>query len=168
MICQSICSLETTSQHELSPGPVDNSEYVVRAAFTSHITRSNNKIKPAFISQKQFRGQQVSVWRISDVTEEQLKPIIPLIHVRESERVEVLLTARVEEIRLLGRNEEFDVRFCVLDECQTDLVGGAHKQHAHISTCRKRESFLDDEVNFEAAINKLRTLFQNSHKFYVT
>jgi hypothetical protein len=167
MSYKSVCPLEAIPQHASSPGPVDDTEFVTRAAFTSHINHSTGKIKPAFISQNQFRGQQVSVWRVTEVTEEQLRPLIPLIRVREGERVEFLLSVRVEQIRLLGRNEDSDTRFCVFDECQIDLAGNSHKQHAHVSSCRKKVSFLEDDKNFETALMKLRTLFLNGNKFQV-
>jgi len=137
MSCSNVvCSLEAVQQDSRSIGPVKDSETVCRAAFDpgNYNTRG---IKQALVSNNQLKLGQVSVWRIVDHTDHSFETVVSKLTPPPLNRTRELFAIRVDVLRALVPNSVYSRRFCVLDECDTDLNGGFDPTHAHISFCRE-------------------------------
>lgn len=148
MICKIDCAYEQCSCDSRSVGIVRDGEFLCRATFDPNHHRSDSEIKPGVISNNQLLKGEISVWRVSSEGAADIPDILNRLVPPPGNQVRGLAIISVRVLRS-GRVGINSGRFCVLDECATDEVGGFHPKHAHISFCRERKFVEADKTSEE-------------------
>jgi hypothetical protein len=172
MQCTStVCKLEASQRDIRSRGIVRDNEKLCRAGFDPDHYRKNGAVKQSLIPNKQLASGEVSVWRVSDTKDStELAGVAKKLKPPSNNFVRELLIASAAAIRELKHEHYAEHRFCVLDECVTDDVGGFDPAHAHVTFCREVDlkAAGPDTVEFQDLRTQLLFAFTSGERWTPT
>ena len=162
------CLCEETSQHEHSPGVVEDGEGVCRGAFDP-IHYNKGGIRAAFVRPGQLLAGELSIWRFQRSPTFGLPEAHAQIEAAKSEghTLRQILAARAEVIRKFevrtGELEPGRRAFCVVDDCTTTEEGGWHSEHAVVRLADHADfEWTAESDAFTAAKEGLLAIFKQS------
>lgn len=157
------CPLEKDSfSPGVSPGPIENAELIVRAAYSPMHVGAKGRIKSSLTEPGKLIGEGISVWRASEGFQDPtaLQAKLPQ---RQGQTLEGIYGTSAIHFRD-ARAPSYDGRlFCVIDDCATDDSGGADPFHAGIRLCSElqAEGITKESALFLEAQEQLRLLLSN-------
>jgi hypothetical protein len=161
MSCPVICPREQVSNDEVSPGPIDADESILRAVFPSD--RGTQGIKRSVIPRSQLWEGRLSVWRLSQRVGFSVEQLVAMLEPRavrgNGETFDQLRACHASTLREFQVNNARAV--CLVDECTIDTEGNKHPAHAHIAICEVlRKSITRGDDTVIAIQEGLKLLFE--------
>ena len=155
--CAIACPREGTPQDLKSAGIIDNDEVILRASYDPMHWRTGRVANSFVRAEDLFKGE-LSVWRSSMKSGLSLADVFSIAKRLgpNGQVVKQLHGPTAQQIRDIVCDQGHRL-FCVVDETETDGLGGFHHAHAHIRICDgKRASMADTkDVMFQAARERL-------------
>lgn len=154
------CPLEQNSVSPgMSPGVIQNSELIVRAAYSPMHVSAIGRIKASLTEPGKLIGEGISVWR-ADEGYQDPKALATKMPQRAGQTFEGVYGTVAGNFRD-ARAPSYDGRlFCVIDDCATDDQGGLDPFHAGIKLCDefRAEGITKESELFLEAQEQLRLL----------
>lgn len=143
MPCAEKCANEHESHDEVSPGPVEDREFVCRAAFGKAMHyNASGKVKTSFVKNGDLLSGSLSVWRRRTAGDEEITTIQGIVagYSPQNNILYDLFGALAEDVRAVRAPLKPETQALhIYDDCRTDNNGGKHPNHAVIAICSECE-----------------------------
>lgn len=161
--CAELCPREKVSRGPPSPGPVNDIEYVCRAAY-SPLHFKNGVLRNKVIRRSDLVRDELSVWRLLELSAGKLSQLAAKLPVPRDNVLEQILAVQVRVIRALQGPNATGRAFSVIDDTVINDAGDRDGQHAVLAPCQSwridREN--PDPVIVDGLINRLYLEFRKA------